>query len=254
MDKANIKCAPAIKDFTAEEAEEEEDDLGMEAVLVDSKARVEESRSNGRFMTQAKNDEWELLELIRKRDWSSLMDRCQANPHLAYVKFASASAMNKGNLIFHEVCKHNPPLHVLEAIHDANESAVMIKGYGGYFPIHHVCASGASEEVIRFIVAKYPDAVAMADEHDHALPLHLACKMGTSEDMFILLLTHYPAAASKQDDFGRLPMAYAKNIRNQNTREVAIKCLSVAKWLQKSASFSKQKTESEFQRRIRGYE
>jgi hypothetical protein len=252
MDRVNIKYAPAIHDFTAEEAEE--DDEGMEAVLMDSKAKVEDSKSNGRFMTQAKSDERELLELIRKREWSRLMERCQTNPHLAYVKFASASAMNKGNLVFHEVCKHNPPIHVLEAVHDANESAAMIKGYGGYLPLHHACASGASDEVIRYIVAKYPEAVSMADEHDHALPLHLVCKMGTSEDMFMLLLSHFPDAATVQDDFGRLPMDYAKNIRSPGTRDIALKCLNIANWLQKSANFSKQRTESEYQHRIRGYE
>ncbi|KAL3912199.1 MAG: hypothetical protein SGILL_006979 [Bacillariaceae sp.] len=255
MDRANIKYAPAIHDFTAEDVVEE-DDEGMEAVLMDSKGRPvqEKSRSNGRFMTQGEADEWALLEIIRRRDWDHLMDSCINNPHLAYVKFSSRSNMNKGNLILHEACKHNPPIHILDAIYDANESAVMIKGFGGYFPLHHACASGASEEVIRYLISKFPGAVCCASEQDHTFPLHLACKMGTSEDTLMLLLTHCPEAAVHQDDFGRLPLDYAKNLRSTGARDVAIKCLDACKWIEKSAALAREKIENEFVTRIRGYE
>lgn len=232
----------------------EDDDLGMEAVLWEKGSKVEESKSDGRFMTHEKTEDIKLLDTIQRRDWTTLMRRCQVHPHLAYVKFSRSSAMSKGNLVLHEVCKHDPPIDVVETLYDANDSAVMIRGYGGYLPMHHACASGASDEVIQYLFSKYPESLAVTDEHEHVLPLHLACKMGTSEDIFMLLLSHHPEAATMRDDFGRLPLDYAKNIRNAGTRDIAVRCLHFAKWLQTSSNYSKQKTEREYESRIRGYE
>lgn len=253
MEKVKIKYAPAIKDLTVNE-KASEDDEGMEAVLFESGTKVEESKSDGRFMTHEKTEDAELLDIIRQRDWKTLMYRCQAHPHLSYVKFSRNSPMSKGNLVMHEICKHNPPIDVVETLYDANDSAVMIRGYGGYLPMHHACASGASDEVIQYLFSKYPDSLSVADENEHALPLHLVCKIGASEDVFMLLLSHHPEAAFRRDDFGRLPIDYAKNIRCAETRDIAIKCLNFAKWLRKSSNYSKQKTEREYESRIRGYE
>lgn len=252
MDKLKIKYAPAIQDLTV--GSNDSEDEGMEAVLWEKGTKVDESRSNGRFMTHDKSDDLELLLSIQRREWKSLMHRCQTHPHLAYVKFSRSLPMSKGNLVMHEVCKHSPPMDVIQTLYDANDSAVMIRGYGGYLPLHHAVASGAQDDVIQYLFSKYPEALSVADENEHALPLHLACKMGTSEDIFMLFLSHYPEAASTRDDFGRLPMDYAKNIRNGETRDVVIKCLHFAKWLKKSSSYSKQKTQREYENRISGYE
>jgi hypothetical protein len=253
MDRLKVKCAPAIPDLTVEDRELE-DDEGMEAVLWENGAKVDDSKSDKRIITIEKSGDEELLDIIQRRDWKVLMNRCQNYPHLAYVKFSGSSPISKGNLVLHEVCKQTPPNDLVEILYDANDSAVMIRGYGGYLPIHHACASGASDEVIQYLFAKYPEGVSVSDENEHGLPLHLACKMGASEDVYMLLLSQYPEAASMRDDFGRLPIDYAKSIRNAGTRDIALKCLKFAKWLQSSSNYSKQKTEREFESRIRGYE
>ncbi|KAG7344376.1 ankyrin repeat domain protein [Nitzschia inconspicua] len=253
MEELKIKYAPAIKDLTVG-SKEPEDDEGMEAVLWEKGNKVEESKSDGRFMTHEKSEDAQLFDMIRRKDWKALMYRCQAHPHLAYVKFSRNSAMSKGNLVLHEICKHSPPIDVVETFYEANDSAVMIRGYGGYLPLHHACANGASDDVIQYLLSKYPEAVSVADENEHMLPLHLTCKVGASEDIFMLLLSHYPEAASSKDDFGRLPLDYAKNIRSAGSRDIAIKCLNFAKWLKTSSIYARRKTEKEYESRIRGYE
>jgi hypothetical protein len=253
MDSINVKYAPAINDLTSGDID---DDQGMEAVLFDSKGQSIKSQRDGGNLLCEKKQDLELLEVIKKRQWPELMYRVQTQPHIAYVKFVAANikTTSAGNLVLHEVCKQNPPVDVVETLFDANELAVISAGYGGYLPLHHACAYGASDEVIKYLVSKYPEALSVEDDHDHALPLHLVSKIGASEDVFMVLLTHYPHAAKVKDDFGNLPIDYAKSIRNDNARKVAIDCLARSRWLTKAAEYSKQETESEYQHRIRGYE
>jgi hypothetical protein len=261
MSRVNVKYAPAIKDLTVGSAVE--DDEGMEAVLCSMHQRQSKSGSSSdddsgsqkAFMTAyEKPEDVELLGTIRNKDWSRLMRRVETHPHVAFVKFSGRDSLSKGNSVLHEVCKNNPTVDIIETLIDANESAITLKGNGGSLPLHYACATGASTEVIQYLVSNYPEAVSTTEDNERALPLHFACKIGVSEDAFMLLLTHYPQGAAIRDYFGRLPLEYAKNIQCDVTRRVAIECLNRAKWLQKATHFSKKRTESDFQRRVRGYE
>lgn len=95
----------------------------------------------------------------------------------------------------------------------------------------------------------------MADEDEGVLPIHLACIFGSKEEtIYMQLLTLYPEGSMVRDDFGRLPIDYAKSIRSDSHRRVAVECLKRAKWLEIAAKDAKERTESDFYQRIKGYE
>lgn len=264
-----MKFSPAIADRTASQLEN--DEQGMEAVLFDKKARRHRqhhrSKKHNEDCSGSEDDETSaifespqntvLLDLIRNRKWEKLLFRLLKDPHIAHVKFTgrSANSTAAGNLVLHEACKYNAPTDVVDALVEANDKAVSTKGYAGYLPLHCACAHGGSIELIRLLQSLHPEATTVVDDDDGALPLHLACKIGTmKEGAYMCLLTSYPEGSNVRDDFGRLPIDYAKNIQSDAHRKIVIECLKRASWLESAARQAKQRTESEYQHRIQGYE
>jgi len=270
MNRAKIKYAPAIKDMTVEH-DTGNDDEGMEAVLCVKDGRrkqhqqlskqIEERSYHSSSVESStmyeKPQDAELLDLVENKNWERLLYRILKQPHTAFVKFTGQSlkSTSAGNLVLHETCKHDAPINVIEALIEANRSAITTKGHSGYLPYHCACANGASIELVRYLYSLYPDAVKQVEDEENSLPLHLACKMGTTkEEVYMNLLTSFPEGVEIRNDFGRLPMDYAKNIRSDFHRKIAIECLHRANWLESAAKRSSERTESEYQRRIRGYE
>jgi len=272
MARAKLKFSPAIADRTVKQ-DGDNDEEGMEAVLFHNKERRQRrqhrsNRENAKHDSLQESDDdmsaifeapqnTELLDLVEENNWETLLYRVLKQPHIAHVKFTgrSTNSSSAGNLILHETCKQNPPIDVVEALVEANDKAVTTKGNAGFLPFHYACAHGASIETIRFLYSLHPDAARAVDDDEGILPLHLACMTGTTkEDVYMCLLTSYPEGSMVRDDFGRLPVDYAKSIRSDSHRKIAIECLKRAKWLEMSASQSRDRTESEYHRRIKGYE
>mmetsp|Transcript_13310 Transcript_13310/g.31341 ORF Transcript_13310/g.31341 Transcript_13310/m.31341 type:complete len:484 (-) Transcript_13310:117-1568(-) len=269
MARAKLKLSPAISDRTVKDDGGSVEE-GMEAVLFHNKERRERHRRSSNKSANdggLGNDEasavfelpqhTELLDLVEREKWESLMYRILKEPHTAHVKFTgrSTNSPSADNLVLHEACKQNPPLDLVEALIEANAMAVMVKGNSGYLPIHYACAHGASIELIRFLLSIYPEGLRVVDEDEGFLPLHLACIYGnTEEDVYMYLLTLYPEGSMIRDDFGRRPIDYAKSIRNDSQRRIAVECLKRAKWLEIAAMDSKERTERDFHRKIKGYE
>ncbi|VEU33392.1 unnamed protein product [Pseudo-nitzschia multistriata] len=263
MNQARLKFSPAIADRTVNELEN--DDQGMEAVLLHSKERrqrrfnrpaeVDEDNTYGEDDESPLNSV--LLDLIQNKKWEKFLHRLLKYPNIARIKFSGRSIdrTSAGNLVLHEVCKYNAPIDVVEALNEANEEAIMTKGNAGYLPLHCACAHGGSIKLIRFLQSLFPDATASVDDEENALPLHLACKVGTiKEDVYMSLLTSYPAGAKIRDHFGRLPIDYAKNIQSDSHRRIAVECLKRSNWLESASKLASERTERDYQRRIRGYE
>lgn len=199
----------------------------------------------------------ELLDLVEKKNWETLLYVVLKEPHTAFVKFTgrSTNSPSAGNLLLHEACKQSPPMDVVEALIAANDKAVTTKGNSGYLPLHYACAHSAPIELIRLLLFLNPDAVKVVDEAEGVLPLHLACMTGvTKEDVYMCLLTSYPEGSMIRDDFSRLPIDYAKSIRSDSLRKVAIESLKRATWLESAAKQSKGRTETIYHKRIKGYE
>ena len=199
----------------------------------------------------------ELLDLVDNKNWETLLYVVLKEPNAAFVKFTgrSTNSPSAGNLLLHEVCKQSPPMDVIEALIAANDKAATTKGNSGYFPLHYACAYAAPIELIRLLIFLNPGAVKEVDDAEGVLPLHLACMTGsTKEDVYMCLLTAYPEGSMVRDEFGRLPIDYAKSIRSDSLRRVAIESLKRATWLESAAKQSKGRTESDYHKRIKGYE
>mmetsp|Transcript_26752 Transcript_26752/g.62523 ORF Transcript_26752/g.62523 Transcript_26752/m.62523 type:complete len:509 (-) Transcript_26752:1004-2530(-) len=266
MDRANLKFSPAIADRTATKVDGQEE--GMEAVLFNNKGKpkrrskkkntpsVASQEDDSSAIFESPNNA-ELLDLIQKKKWEQLLYRLLNDPHAAYVIFTgrSTTSTSDGNLALHEACKHDAPIDIVEALIESNEKAIMTKGNKGYLPLHCACDSGASVEVIEFLESLYPEGVKLVDDEDGYLPLHLACKAGkTKEEVYRCLLTSYPEAYQIQDYFGRLPIDYAKNILSEGYRNVAVECMERASWLERASKNARERTEKDYQQRIKGYE
>jgi hypothetical protein len=265
MARSKLKIAPTIADRTVQQDSDEE---GMEAVLFHKKERRRQhNRSKGKYGGSEEDDDdsgifespqnTDLLDLVQRKKWETLMYRVLNEPHAAYVKFTgrSANSTYAGNLLLHEACKKNPPMDIIEALIESNETAVTTKGNSGYLPVHYACAHGASIQLIQLLLSIHPEAVGAVDDEEGILPLHLACRSGmTKEDVFMCLLVAFPEGSMVRDDYGRLPIDYAKSIRGATYRKIAIECLKRATWLEVAAKKSRDRTENEFHQRIKGYE
>lgn len=202
-------------------------------------------------------DNADLLDLVQRKKWDTVLYRVLKEPDCAFLKFTgrSSNSPSAGNFLLHEVCKKNPPIDLVEALLESNQEAVTAKGHSGYLPFHYACAHGASIDVIKLLLSLHPEAIKVADDEEGILPLHLACKLGiTKEDVYMCLLTAYPEGSMVRDQYNRLPMDYAKSIRNDSHRKVAMQCLKRATWLEAAAQQAREQTEAEFQKRIKGYE
>ena len=275
MNRTKLKLSPAIIDRTVKQ-NEGNDDEGMEAVLFHSKGRrqrqhrskkINDNSSSSHSINITEEEEHsviyespqntELLNLVQNKKWEKLLYRLLNKPHIAHVKFTGRSmkSISAGNLVLHEACKYDAPIDVIEALIEANDAAITTKGHSGYLPFHCACANGASIELIRLLCSLHPDSARAVDDDESVLPLHLACKTAvTKEEVYMCLLTSYPEGARIRDDFGRLPIDYAKSIRSDVHRKIAIECLHRANWLESAAKYSRERTESEYHRMIRGYE
>lgn len=202
-------------------------------------------------------DNADLLDLVQRKKWDTVLYRVLKEPDSAFIKFTgrSSNSPSAGNLLLHEVCKKNPPMDIVEALIESNEEAVTTKGHSGYLPFHYACAHGASIDLIRLLLSLHPEAIKTVDDEEGILPLHLACKLGiTKEEVYMCLLMAYPESSMIRDQYGRLPMDYAKSIRKDSHRKVAIQCLKRATWLETAAQQAREQTEADFQKRIKGYE
>ena len=157
---------------------------------------------------------------------------------------ASVTVTGNGNLVLHEVCKNEPPVETLYLLTAENEKSLEVKG-NGLLPLHYACSSGASAEVVKFLIDSSPQTVEVAEQKDGLLPIHHACKVGTTEDALMALLIAYPQAIDVRDDFGYIPLDYAKNLHEERSREMAVSCLKRGQWLCDTAQQYRKKCRKE---------
>ena len=75
-------------------------------------------------------------------------------------------------------------------------------------PIHEALVGGAPLEVIRGLLAAYPDSISAKESSYKRLPLHCACRKNAILQVVELLLDRNPEAALVADKLGRLPSKF----------------------------------------------
>ena len=77
-------------------------------------------------------------------------------------------------------------------------------------PIHEVCRHKPPLELIRILVSAHPISLLMKDDHNGSTALHFACRFGASEEVIEYLLRKYPDAANVEDKYECVPVTLAR--------------------------------------------
>ena len=77
-------------------------------------------------------------------------------------------------------------------------------------PIHQICRHKPPLDLIKIVVSAYPISLAMKDPHNGSTALHFACRFGASEEVIQYLLRKYPDAANIENKYGCTPVMLAR--------------------------------------------
>lgn len=118
----------------------------------------------------------DLVNMVKSRQWSEVMDHFSRNPDVA--KPAAAAAAEDGAkplLLLHEVCRYQPPLRVIEEFVRADPKSVSVMSKKNHAPLHVACRCGAPPDVINFLCQLNP-ILAGVQDYNGRTPLHLLCQ------------------------------------------------------------------------------
>lgn len=124
------------------------------------------------------------------------------------VRCAAGIRSHAGLTPFHQICRHNPPLDVIELfVACAGVDVVKTRDNAGMLPLHMACIHVSSVEVVDLLVTLYPEGQLIQDGKG-ATPLHYAVmNVNCLEELINKLCVESAAAAT--DDRGMLPLHYA---------------------------------------------
>lgn len=171
----------------------------------------------------------EMFQLLEKQNWNGLARHVRSYPQTTFVRMTRSgsglSLSSKGNLLLHEICRHSPPVALVDTVLHLNKSALKATGEHGRLPLHFACACGASGEVVQRLLKDFAAASKLRDGTDLMLPLHLACKWGANEEALKALISANADGRRVRDIYGKVPLDYAKALRSKEEREMTISCL-----------------------------
>ena len=77
-------------------------------------------------------------------------------------------------------------------------------------PLHEICKHKPPLDLIRILVSAYPISLVMKDSHNGSTALHFASRFGASEEVIGYLLGKYPDTANVEDRHGCTPILLAR--------------------------------------------
>lgn len=159
----------------------------------------------------APNDDRTLLfQLILKKDWSGVIQRCQTHPEEASAYITTKGLHGQLHFLpLHKVCVLQPPLLVVKAIIAAFPDGPMSQDQDGWLPLHCACYYGAVDDIVATLLSAFPKGAQAKDNEGGRNPLHYACIKHASVSTLQLLIRAYPKSLISKDDDGRLPIHYA---------------------------------------------
>jgi ankyrin repeat protein len=156
-----------------------------------------------RHCMDAKTDENGITDPSK---WEPVRYYLLANSDLVQT---AARIQSPGGLTpFHQICRHNPPLDIVELfVASAGLEIMSWTDKRGMLPLHYACAYNASIDVIEALVLLYPESRLKQDAKGET-PLHYAVtNMSLSVDAIEKVCVK--GSASAADHLGMLPFHYA---------------------------------------------
>jgi len=168
------------------------------------------SSSRRSMLEDTMHKEQELFKTLSGMEWDEALNSLSRKPKYANIWTLSQDSRDPPChlLSLHLGLRRNAPMHVIEAILDANPGAIHKREYKGMLPLHLACHLGMDTKVINLLCKAYPEAAKRAD-FSGLLPIHIACKIkNPSIEVVTYLLKLNPSSLHEKDNDGLLPQEY----------------------------------------------
>lgn len=153
-----------------------------------------------------------LFSFVTKRNWTGAVKRCSGADKVEATKWI-VEHNNDGSirwrlLPIHQACENKAPSEVVKALIAAYPESLMMKDSGGYLPLHLACRERGSKAVIAALLSTEPGAAKIKDSEGR-LPLHLACRQGVAVQVVDSLIVCHYRAARTPDSYSLIPLHWA---------------------------------------------
>lgn len=152
-----------------------------------------------------------LFKALATRQWTSAVELLSRKPKHAKVWTLSPDPSDPPChlLPLHVALRRNAPVKVVQALLNANPSAVYRREYYGMLPLHVSCDLGLDIQVVELLCEAYQDATRQPDLGG-MLPLHLACASPKTRRPAVVtyLLSVNPKAMHAKDGQGQEAQEY----------------------------------------------
>jgi hypothetical protein len=182
----------------------------------DRKPAFDDYRANTaeRFTVEMVHELYRLCLLTKPDDNSEVTNSEAWDPVRSYllsdnelVRCAAGIRSHAGLTPFHQICRHNPPLDVIELfIACAGVDVVQTRDNAGMLPLHMACIHVSSVDVVDALITLFPESRIIQDGRG-ATPLHYAVMNIRCSDEVISKVCVESAAAAT-DESGMLPLHY----------------------------------------------
>jgi len=153
-----------------------------------------------------------LFSYIIKRNWPAVVKRCKgadSREARTWVVEKNRDGSIRWKLLpIHQACENKAPSEVVKALIAVYPDSLRMKDSAGDLPLHLACRERASKAVIAAILSEEPGAAKVRDDEGR-LPLHLACRQGTAVQVVDSLIVCYFRGTRTPDAYALLPIHWA---------------------------------------------
>mmetsp|Transcript_12974 Transcript_12974/g.24381 ORF Transcript_12974/g.24381 Transcript_12974/m.24381 type:complete len:415 (+) Transcript_12974:128-1372(+) len=153
-----------------------------------------------------------LFSFVSSRNWPGVIKRSTGDDKKevsTWIVEKNGDGSTRWRLLpIHKACENKAPSDVIRALIAAYPQSLMMKDTGGNLPLHIACRERNSKAVIAALLSTEPNAAKEQDD-EGKLPLHLACRQGVAVQVVDSLIVCHFRAARTADQYGLLPIHWA---------------------------------------------
>jgi len=157
----------------------------------------------------------DLYRAITASDWDEAIRAVKRNPEEAKTWVVRKCDENPDKnlwrfLPIHSACARRPPSDLIRALVAAYPEGARCMDDQGMHAIHYACGNQASREIMRSLLVSYPDGAKVKDPRG-MLPMHyLACWGPSSMSVVDMIMVANRDITDSKDEDGNTPMDLAK--------------------------------------------
>lgn len=137
----------------------------------------------------------------------------------AYPKCLNERETGYDRLPVHIACHSAVGIEVLRVLLADYPESAAVKDMVGRIPLHYACSNGASLDTVQLLIDASPSSVRTTDFNGW-IPLHVACRVGTSPEVIQFLLQAFPESANQPTYKQNFPLSLASMEDGPNRDEI----------------------------------